>query len=214
MQLHIDSDAAYLVAPKVRSRIVGFYYFKYAPNGKILTSLNQPILIECHCLQHVVSSAAEAETAALFHNSQNSLLLRRILVALGHSQSPTPIKTDNAIANNFVHNNMHLRKSKTWNIRFYWLHDHETQRHIKVHWKRGLDETDPNFADYHTKHHSTIHHRGIRPLYVRDKIIRNIATINNTSSELRGCIILSQDLIFVCPSTGNNIQSLMTLSLT
>ena len=126
MQLHIDSDAAYLVAPKARRRIAGFYYFKYSPDGTLLSQPNHPILIECSCLRHVVSSDAEAETAAIFQNAQNALLLRRILVALGHPQSPTPIKTDNATANNFVHNNMHLRKSKTWDMRYYWLRDRQT----------------------------------------------------------------------------------------
>ena len=168
MQLHVDSDAAYLVAPKARSRIAGFYYFKQGRNGLPLITPNHPILVECRCLKHVVSSAAEAETAAIFYNAQNILLFRRILQALGHPQLPTPIKTDNATANGFIHNNIHLRKSKTWDMRYYWLRDRETQKQIAVHWKRGIDENDPNLADYPTKHHSTIHHRGVRPLYVRD----------------------------------------------
>ena len=168
MQLHIDSDAAYLIAPKAKSRIAGFYYFKNSPTSKPLRFPNHPILVECRCLRHVVSSAAEAETAGLFHNAQNALLLRRILNAIGHPQLPTPIKTDNATACGFVHDNIHLRKSKTWDMRYYWLRDNETQKNIKVYWKRGVDETDPNLADYHTKHHTKIHHRGIRPFYVRD----------------------------------------------
>ena len=135
MHLHIDSDAAYLVAPKARSRIAGFYYFKKDHNGNIMNAPNHPILIECKCLRHVVSSAAEAETAAIFYNAQTSILLRRILHALGHPQPPTPIKTDNATANGFVHNNMHLRKSKTWDMRYYWLRDKETQKQIKVYLK-------------------------------------------------------------------------------
>ena len=169
MHLHIDSDAAYLIAPKAKSRIAGFYYFKNSASSKPLRQPNHPILVECRCLRHVVSSAAEAETAAIFHNAQNALLLRRILRALGHPQPPTLIKTDNATANGFVHNNIVLRKSKTWDMRYYWLRDNETQKNIKVYWKRGVDENDPNLADYHTKHHTKIHHRGIRPLYVRDK---------------------------------------------
>ena len=35
MHLHIDLDAAYIVAPKVKSRIVGFYYFKNSPSGPL-----------------------------------------------------------------------------------------------------------------------------------------------------------------------------------
>ena len=113
MQLHVDSDAAYLVAPKARSRIAGYYSFPKRTNNTIeLPGVNHPILIECKTLRHVVASAAEAETAALFHNAQIIIPMRRILRALGHIQKATPLKTDNLIANGFVHNNIHLRKSK------------------------------------------------------------------------------------------------------
>ena len=57
---------------------------------------NHPILVECHYLTHVVSSAAEAEPTGLFINAQNEIPLRRLLQAIGHSQPPTYIKTDNA----------------------------------------------------------------------------------------------------------------------
>ena len=64
---------------------------------------------------------------------------------------------------------MHQRKSKTWDMRYYWLRDNETKNNIKVYWKRGKDEKDPNRADYHTKHHPTVHHRGVRSDYVLDR---------------------------------------------
>ena len=55
-------------------------------------------------------------------------------------------------------------------MRYYWLRNKELMNDIKVYWKRGTDEEDSNLADYHTKHHSTIHHKGVRPLYVRDQV--------------------------------------------
>ena len=96
MQLHVDSDAAYLVAPKARSRVAGYYNFpNQTCNSKVLPEINHPILIECKTIRHVVASAAEAEPAGVFHNAQTTIPLRRILQALGHQQKPTPIKTDN-----------------------------------------------------------------------------------------------------------------------
>ena len=160
--------------------------------------------MECRCLKHVVSSAAEAETAGLFYNAQNALQLRRILTALNHPQFPTPIKTDNATANGFVHNNIHLRKSKTWDMRHYWLRNKETHKDIRVYWKRGINEEDPNLADYHTKHHSLIHHKGVRPLYVRDQVLNNISILRRMSSVLRGCIIPIQDSNRSDPQQGIN----------
>ena len=70
MILHLDLDAAYLVAPKARSWVA--YYFncgqEYNKNTPPCTHFNDPIHIECKTLKYVVASATEAETAGLFHN--------------------------------------------------------------------------------------------------------------------------------------------------
>ena len=187
MQLHTDSDAAYLVAPKARSRIAGFYYFKNNKQNKQIP--NHPILVECKCLKHIVSSAAETETGALFYNAQNIIQIRRILKALSHPQQAVPLKTDNKTAFGFTQDNIHQRKSKTWDMRWHWLRDKETQKKIKIYWKRGVDENDPNLADYPTKHHSQIHHRGIRHKYVHDQLVNLIYSYNNMTSVLRGCVV-------------------------
>ena len=56
--LHVDSDAAYLVAPKARSRIISYYYVSDHPTKKNSPTHNDPFLIECKTLRHVVSSSA------------------------------------------------------------------------------------------------------------------------------------------------------------
>ena len=95
MQLFVDSDAAYLVAPKAKSRIAGFFY---CSNSTVSPPLNGPIHVECKILRHVVTSATEAETAGLFFNCQTAIYLTHMLHALGHSQTATPVKTDNKTA--------------------------------------------------------------------------------------------------------------------
>ena len=48
MQLHVDSDAAYLVAPKAKSRVAGYFYLsdKYTPGSGIpKPQFNAPIHI-------------------------------------------------------------------------------------------------------------------------------------------------------------------------
>ena len=62
MILNIDSDAAYLVAPKVRSRVAGYYHLSSIPNVTQHPRLNGSVLVECKTLRDVVSSAADAET--------------------------------------------------------------------------------------------------------------------------------------------------------
>ena len=161
MILHVESDAAYLVQPNARSRIAGYYFLSSYPPLPPLhpkPSLNAPILVECKTIRHVVASSAEAETGGLFLNAQNILPIRHTLEQLGHKQPPTPLKTDNSTAYNFVTKNMKQRKSKSWDMRFNWLRDKELQHLIRIYWERGCD----NNADYFTKHHPPIYHKNIR----------------------------------------------------
>ena len=164
MLLTVDTDAAYLVMPKARSRIAGYFYLGNAPSSIPHPTLNGAILIECRTLRHVVASAAEAEVGGLFHNAQTAIPLRNMLINLGHAQPPTPIKTDNSTANGFVHDNINLKKSKSWDMRYYWLRDRTLQKQFNIFWEAGIN----NFADYFTKHHATSHHRATRNLYVQD----------------------------------------------
>ena len=130
MILNVDSDAAYLVLPNARSRIAGFFHL----TNKVDPIRNGPLLVECKTLRHVVTSAAEAETSACYHNAQTSIHIRYLLNELGHRQPPTPIKVDNSTTNGFVHNNINQRKSKSWDMRLHWLCDKEVQKQIAVYW--------------------------------------------------------------------------------
>ena len=137
MIIHIDSDAAYLVAPKARSRAAGYYHLTDHPSTTKHPSLNAAIHVECKTLRHVVSSAVEAEVAGVYHNAQTSIPLRTILQALGHLQPPTPIKTDNSTANGFIHDNIHQKRSKSWDMRYYWLRNRKTQQQFLFFWDKG-----------------------------------------------------------------------------
>ena len=63
MVLHMDSNAAYLVAPKANSQIAGYYHLSDHLNITKHPKLNGAILVECKTLRHVVSSSAEAEVS-------------------------------------------------------------------------------------------------------------------------------------------------------
>ena len=81
----------------------------------------------------MVTSAAEAEISALFHNAKTAIPLRRILIALGHPQPLTPIKVDNSTATSFVHNNITQKRSKSWDMRHHWLRDPPTKQQIMAY---------------------------------------------------------------------------------
>ena len=69
MILHVDSDAAYLVLPKARSRIAGFFRLRNKQNNTHKQE-NGAILVECKAIRWVVTSAAEAETHGVFYNAK------------------------------------------------------------------------------------------------------------------------------------------------
>ena len=165
MTLHVDSDATYLVTPQSKSRIARFYHLASSPSKHYPPPLNRGLLVECKTLHHIVASAAEAEMTGVFYNAQITILARRILHALNHVQPPTPLKTDNSTANGFIHNNIRQKRSKSWDMRYYWLRDKMVQTQFNFFERKDIY----NNINYFTKHHPTKHHRTIRPRYVRDK---------------------------------------------
>ena len=112
MILRVDSDAAYLVLPKAKSRIAGFYHLTNNAPTPAQATRNAPLLVECKTIKHVVTSAAEAETSALFHNAKTIIPNRKILIQLGHDQPTTPMKVDNSTAVGFVNKKITQNISK------------------------------------------------------------------------------------------------------
>ena len=158
MKLFVDSDAACLVLPNAKSRVAGYFYLSSTPPENELLTNNAPILVICKMLQSAVASTAEAETAGVFINVQLALPIRHTLQCLGYAQPPTPMKSDNSTTTGFAHGNMHQKRSKSWDMKFHWLRDKETQKIIRAYWDKG----ENNLADPRTKHHLTTHHLDCR----------------------------------------------------
>jgi hypothetical protein len=195
MVLHVDTDAAYLVLPKARSRIAGHYFLSNLPPPpptKPTARLNGPIHTECRTLRSVVASAAEAECGGLFHNSQTAIPIRDALIAIGHPQPPTPIKTDNSTALGIVTSLMKPKRSKTWDMRYHWIEDRVLAKHIRPYWDKGIH----NWADYFTKHHPPAYHKIMRYKYLQKVNHCNASTfalppnsrIGHPANCDRGCV--------------------------
>ncbi len=147
MILHAESDAAYLVLPKTRSRIAGYCYLSSKPQSSKI-SLNQPqpngpILVECKTLKDVVASAAEAEaeTGGLFLNGQTAVIIRIILEALNHKQPPTPLNTENSTSSGFANSHIRIKRAKSWDMRFNWLRCRENQQQLNTYWEKEKKTT-------------------------------------------------------------------------
>ena len=55
-----------------------------------------------------------------------------------------------------------LAVSRTFDRQFWWLKDREQQLQFRVVWDAGIY----NLADYPTKHHTSQHHKAVRPIYL------------------------------------------------
>ena len=96
------------------------------------------------------------------HHCTTAIGLRRALIGLGHTQNKTPVITDNSTAKNFVHSEMWVKRSKSWDMQFNWLRNCAAQNQFEIKWDKGIH----NLADYFTKHHPTSHHRLKRSEYI------------------------------------------------
>jgi hypothetical protein len=132
MILKIHSDASYLSAPKAHSRHAGHFYLgdkaTNAPernNGALLTTST--------IMRNLMSSAAEAECGALINNTKEGVPLRITLEEMGHPQPPTPVQVDNSTTNGFANTQLRQKKSKSMDMRFYWVQDRVNQKQFHVY---------------------------------------------------------------------------------
>lgn len=194
MVLHVDSDASYLSVSKARSRVGGHHYLSSRSPEQTKTPIsdpppNGPIYAVCSFMKNVMSSAVEAEMGGLFVNGQEAIILRTILEELGHHQPPTPIKTDNSTAAGIANNSIRQRRSRSMDMRFYWVRDRVNQGQFVVYWKPGTQ----NRRDFYTKHHPPTHCRLHRKYYIYQKQ-DNSASQGLSPTVLQGCANLGISL--------------------
>ena len=172
MLLQLYTDAAYLVAPKARSRAAG-YHFLGNKDGNLH---NGPIYVLAKIIKAVMSSAAEAESGGAFMNATEACAFRTTLEELGWKQPATPIITDNSTARGIMNKTIKQKRSKAMDMRFYWLRDRIEQGQFSMLWEPGKF----NLADYPSKRHPASNHKLVRPihLYIKGK----------SPSTLQGCV--------------------------
>ena len=173
MILWIDSDASYLSESKARSTCIGYHFLSDMPRDCTQQPQphdaepmhNAPIYVMCNIMKEVLSVASEAELAGLFHNGKEACPIRICLAKLGHSQPPTPLKTDNTTAEGLaIDTPVKHEGSKAIDMHFYWIRHRVCQgQYHDVYWRKA----EFNRADYFTtKHHAPKHHQNTRIEYL------------------------------------------------
>ena len=115
-------------------------------------------------IKHVMTSASEAETAALFYNCKSVIPLRISLEEMVHSQPKTPVATDNTTAQGLITRTMIPKRAKSYDMIFRFLKFREAQNQFDCIWRRGRLIR----ADYHIKRHPIKHYMDKRGEYVVD----------------------------------------------
>ena len=147
-------------------------------------SLNGAVFVNCGILKIVVTSAAEAELGALFLNCREAKIIRLILSELGHEQPPTHIHCDNKTTVGIANNTVKKQRSRSMEMRFFWVADQVRMGTFDVQWHPGQE----NLADYFTKHFDAKHHQEVRPWYMHTKASPNFLPRAIAPSTLRGCV--------------------------
>jgi hypothetical protein len=133
MILHIHINASYLSVSNAQSRLGGLFFLGNTSPEQ--DRLNGSILNVAVVIKKVVASAAEAEVGACFHNAQSGAPLRVTLTELGHTQPPTPLRTDNPTAFGILNETIKQKRSKSMDMRYHWLTDRVRQKQFDVYWR-------------------------------------------------------------------------------
>eukprot|EP00804_Cyclotella_cryptica_P003266 CCRYP_010499-RB/>CCRYP_010499-RB protein AED:0.45 eAED:0.44 QI:0/-1/0/1/-1/1/1/0/186 len=172
MILAVHSGAGYLNEENARSRAGGHHFLS---EDVPLPPNNGAIHNVAEIIKAVMSSAAEAETGALYINARKAVEERNILQELGHKQPPTPIQTDNSTAEGIVNNRVQPKRTKAMDMRFHWLRDRANQKQFRFYWRPGTT----NRGDYFTKHHPAAS-RNMRPeLLTPHKVLMALRRLQN-----------------------------------
>lgn len=137
MILNVHSDASYLSAPKAKGRAAGYFFLGSMPKDGHPIPMNGSIHVLCTLLKLVASSAAEAELGALFLNAKEAKIMRLTLEELGHPQPATPIHIDNSTTVGIVNNTVKRQKSRSMEMRYFWLLNGEAQQQFSFKHQPG-----------------------------------------------------------------------------
>ena len=80
-----------------------------------------------------MSSATEAELAALYIMVHEAVYICIILEEMGHKQPPTPIQTDHAMADAYMNSKILPKQMKAMVMPLHWLRERKCQQRFQFY---------------------------------------------------------------------------------
>ena len=167
MQLAIHSNTSYLSLSRARIRDSGVHFLSEGPPnpknpGDFVPTVNGIILVVCKIMRNIMASVDDAEYGTIFVKSQKSVPIQTTLTEMGWKHGTTAVKVDNSTAVGIASKEFLQNKSKSMDMRFYWINDIIKHGKIRVFWRPGPE----NLGDYHSKHHPPEHHIAVGSKYL------------------------------------------------
>ncbi len=103
---------------------------------------------------------------------------------MGHPQPQTPVHCDNATAVGIANNTMKRQRSRSMEMRFFWIGDKVAQEMYNLQWHPGQE----TLADYQSKHHVGSHHTFVRPWYLHANNSPRVLPWAERPSALKGYV--------------------------
>jgi hypothetical protein len=130
MILAAHSNASYLSKPQACSQAGGHFFLS---NNAEVPPNNGAVVNIAHIIKHVMSSAIEAKLAALYIMAREVVYMQIIVEEMEHKQPPTPMQTNNAMAEAVINSKVQPKRTKAMDMRFHWLRDRECQKQFKFY---------------------------------------------------------------------------------
>ena len=165
--LWIHADASYLSLSRARIQAGGSHYLS---NNSDNQPNNGAINKIWKIMGNVIVSVVKAKIGSTYINDQDSAPLKTLLINMGHPQPSTNLQIDNKTTEAFSEVTLKHKWSKSIDMHFDLLQDHNTQGRFDIFLCPGKD----NLVGYLTKYHSLDHH-----CLMRSKFLHTEHLINN-----------------------------------
>jgi hypothetical protein len=132
-----------------------------SPKNHPFPKHNGLVLSISQIMKFVMSSTAETKLGALYTTAKEMVHLHQTLIKMGWPQPRTSIQMGNSTAIGVTNLTIVPQKTKSMDLRLWWLRCRESQQQFRYYWDKGSH----NWADYHTKHHPLIYHKANRPIH-------------------------------------------------
>ena len=103
---------------------------------------------------------------------------------MGHPQPNMPVHCDNATAVGIANNTIKRQRSRSMEMRFFWVGDKIAQEMYDLKWHPGQE----NLANNQSKHHIGSHHAAVRPWYLHMENSPQVLPRAVMPRALKGCV--------------------------